>query len=166
MKKRSNARCRPTSRAVLLSTALLFVGLFFTFFGNGASEDHSLFAWIHESCVGDAGWVLACMGALLASLLVNKLFRHNVLAGRVSERGGIFLFAGVVFLAVVAFIIGHTALSYISFIALVAGIVIAFHGAAPMCIRSSSFLGCSRFLKPLYRRSPPCFSPVRAILAN
>ncbi len=113
-----------------LQIALVLLGgvLFFLFFGNGASNDPSLFSWIYENLTVDSWCVLVPLAGMVVLLFASKRFRHKVLTGRVSAAGALWVQGCGIALAVIAFVGGHPVLSYIGFWVLILGALVSFHG--------------------------------------
>ncbi len=112
----------------MLLVALMLSGVFFFFFGNGSSPDHSLFSWIKSTFSSVSFEALFCLMGLGVYFIYSKKFRHEVLLGRVSFGMGRILIALAIGVAVWAFFAGYPAFSFLAFTALVFGIIVAFHG--------------------------------------
>ncbi len=126
--------------------------LFFLFFGNGSSSDHSLFSWIGSTYSSVSFEALFCLLGLAAYFIFSKKFRHKVLLGRVSPSMGMVLIALASGIAVWAFLVGYPVFSSLALVALVFGIIIAFHGCGadvyPMILLLGFFALPSSPLEP------------------
>lgn len=114
--------------AIWMVLALAAVFLFFSFFGNGASSDPSLYRWIVLSYGDYAVETLLILAGLAVYLIANKKFRQRVALGRVRPEVGAAWITSASAVAAAAFIGGAPAFSMLALIALVFAVLFSFYG--------------------------------------
>lgn len=116
------------SRMLMMLAVLMMSAVFFLFFGNGADSNPSLYRWVESVCDGFPREVLLLLSGASVYFIASKKIRHEVVLGKVPLAGGMAMIVTSLGIAVWAYLCGYPVFSYLALMALVFGIIFAFHG--------------------------------------